>query len=145
MGAWGEASFHNDSACDWTAGFAEAGNFEQVAETLREAAQPPGVYLDADVCCEALAACEVVARLKGQWGERDAYSEAVDAWVVGNPREVPGAVTALALAAIDRITGEDSELAALWREGEDGGAQWIAAVADLRRRVAAAPALEGGL
>ena len=38
-------------------------------------------YLDVDAACEGLAACEVVARLKGNWGARNAYTETVDKWV----------------------------------------------------------------
>ena len=78
------------------------------------------------------AACEVVARLQGRWGVRDAYSKAVDDWVVAHP-QMPGRHIVIdALEVIDRIAGASSELAELWK-GQD---VWAKAVADLRARVA---------
>jgi hypothetical protein len=93
-------------------------------------------YLDSDPACEALAACEVIARLKGNTGPRDASTETVDAWVAAHPQPVSPDLVRLATAAIDRILGENSELAELWAES-DSADEWRTAVEDLRRRVAA--------
>ncbi|MBX3468564.1 MAG: DUF4259 domain-containing protein [Planctomycetes bacterium] len=91
-------------------------------------------YLDADVACEALAACEVLARLAGRPGYQNAYTESVDDWVAAHADlAVPPALVARATAVIDRVLGERSELAELWDEGD--GAPWRATVDDLRRRV----------
>lgn len=130
MGAWGPDTFENDIACDWAADFADEGSLDEVRDAIEAAGG--GEYVDADVGCEALAACEVLARLAGRFGKRDAYTELLDAWVTASARPVPPELVDGALRAIDRITGADSELAELWA----GDGEWLAAVADLRRRVA---------
>ena len=38
-------------------------------------------YLEVDEATEALAAAETIARLQGNWGVQDAYTESVDTWV----------------------------------------------------------------
>jgi len=92
-------------------------------------------FLDADVACDALAACEVLARLQGRSGYTNAHTEAVDQWVAARgDRIVPSReLLARASAAIDRILGEDSELSELW--DESGGEEWREAVEDLHRRL----------
>jgi hypothetical protein len=90
--------------------------------------------LDSDEACRALAACEVIARLKGNWGKRDAYTERVDKWVEAHPQTPPPDLVTLALSAIDRIRTEPSELLELWEESS--AEKWQASVDDLRRRVA---------
>jgi hypothetical protein len=67
----------------------------------------------------------------GQRGTKDAYSEKIDRWVEANPTKVPEELRQRALKAIDRITGEHSELSSLWEGSED----WIKAVMDLKSRV----------
>jgi hypothetical protein len=135
MSAWGHDTFDNDAAGDWAYRLEECADLTLVAETLALVLDAPGGYLDADAACEALAACEVVARLRGRHGKRDTYTEVVDAWVAAHPGQPPPEVVARALAAIERVLGPGSELAELWQDGADTDA-WRAAVADLRARVA---------
>lgn len=83
--------------------------------------------------CHALAAAEILARLQGNPGYKNAFTEKVDRWVEIHPQTPPKELLQRAEAVIDRILGERSELSALraaakredWREG----------VADLRRRL----------
>jgi hypothetical protein len=134
MGAWSESAFGNDMACDWTADFAENPGLELVESALREVVDTEG-YLESDEGACALAACEVIARLKGNWGEKDVYSEDIDTWVEANPQDVPQELVDLAVAVLDRMVGPESELAELWSETENDGQAWKGEVADLRRRV----------
>ena len=90
-------------------------------------------YLDSDLGCNALAACEVLARLRGQAGYTDAYTEKVDKWVAMHQIIPSTEILSRASAAIDRILADNSELSELWDEG--GGDEWRAAVEDLRRRL----------
>jgi hypothetical protein len=106
-----------------------------VEETLARAIDVGDDDLDADASCEALAACEVVARLKGNWGVRDAYTETLDEWVREHAAAPSGELVSQALAAIDRVLTAPSELLELWAESDDN-AGWRGAVADLRARVA---------
>ncbi len=93
-------------------------------------------YLESDPACEALAAAEVIARLKGHWGVRDASTEAVDEWVEAHPGTPPAGLVTLAVAAIDRVLTEPSELLELWSDSADLD-KWKAALTDLRARVSA--------
>src|SRR5262249_9479993 len=111
MGAWGTGNFDNDTANDWAADFVEVGDLSLVREVLEKvAATTVEEYLKQRVSCYALAACEVIARLKGNWGTRDNYSEKVDDWVQANPTEPSRDLVQLALRAIDRIVTAPSEL-----------------------------------
>lgn len=134
MGAWGTDTFENDAACDWASDFAEDGRLGMVEDALDLALDEPDDLTDASVCCEALAACEVLARLKGNFGQQDAYTEDLDAWIKANPQTPPPALVAKGLKAIDRVTNpEASELRALW--DETGPDEWLAKVNALRARL----------
>lgn len=133
MGAWSEGTFGNDTACDWTGDFLEDPGMHRVLEAIN-AVRGEDEYLDRDPACECLAACEVLARLQGNWGTKDAYSEDLDAWILANPMDVSDDIKRAADAAIERILGRDSELADLWDEDGRNDA-WHATVDDLRRRV----------
>lgn len=133
MGAWSEDTFGNDTACDWVVEFLDSPELEAVSQALDAVLSGDG-YLDSDVACEALAACEVLARLQGNWGLQDAYSEELDLWIEENPQPVETEMVEKAVEAIARIAGDDSELAELWDEGGRNDA-WHSAVDDLARRV----------
>jgi hypothetical protein len=135
MGAWGTGTFENDTACDWARDLEAAADLSPVVETLTRAIEVGDEYLDADVGSEALAACEVVARLKGNWGARDAYTETLDAWVREHATPPSNELISQALGAIDRVLKAPSELLELWDESDEK-AGWHGAVADLRTRVA---------
>jgi hypothetical protein len=133
MGAWGELAFDNDQANDWAYGLDEVDDLSLV-EAAFEAVEAVGDdYLDSDEASDALAACEVIARLRGKPGYQNAYTEKVDLWVAAHPLKVPAALIARASSVIDRVLGEESELAELW--AESGDAKWRAAVEDLRARM----------
>ena len=135
MGAWGAGVFDNDTACDWAHDFGSKSSLDFVAATLDRVLAVGDEYLESDAACEGLAAAEVVARLRGKWGVRNAYSEVVDTWVEAHPTAPSPALVAKARAAIDRILSGSSELLDLWSESHEL-ARWRAAVADLRSRVA---------
>lgn len=133
MGAWGADSFDNDTACDWTTELEESSDLSVVADALGCVIEiDDDEYLESDVACEAIAACEVIARLKGNTGKTDAYTEAVDKWVLAHPQKPSAELVASALATIDRILTADSELAELWEDDPE----WQSAMASLRKRVA---------
>jgi hypothetical protein len=134
MGTWGADSYQNDTACDWSHGLEDVDDLSFVSATIGTVATRDEEYLDSDESCEAIAACEVIARLKGNWGQRDAYTETVDNWVQAHPIQPPDDLVQQALQAIDRILTPPSELMELWGEG---GVieEWRAKMADLRARV----------
>ena len=118
MGAWGFKSFDNDDAADWVYAFEEQGE-ALIAETLKAATveEEDDDYLDASVCCEALAAAEMVAAVKTN--DHTSLSDEAGAALksktdgVATPENV-----ALALEAVKRIRSM-SELRDLWEESEE--------------------------
>src|SRR5512139_44529 len=87
MGAWGERVFENDMALDWACRLEEADDLSVIEEAIDAALAPfdEEDFLDSDVGCEALAACEAIARLKGNVGARTSGTEMVDKWVAAHP------------------------------------------------------------
>ncbi len=135
MGAWDVGTFDNDTASDWAYELHGAEDLALVESAIEAVLITASDYLDADEACEALAACEVIARLRGRWGVRSPHTEAVDAWVEAHPLSPSDELLAHARQAIDRILAEASELRELWDESDERD-QWRAAVAELRARLA---------
>jgi hypothetical protein len=131
MGAWGELAFDNDTANDWAYGLDDVTDLSLVESALDELEDVGDEYLDQDVACNALAACEVLARLLGNFGYRNAYTEKVDNWVVAHPTKPDSALLNRAREAIDRILDEESELRELWEDGDS----WRKSIEDLRQRL----------
>lgn len=131
MGVWGTGAFENDAACDWSADLADACDLTFVTDTLSSAQEVDDDELDIELTCAAVAACEVIARLQGRAGRKDAISDIVDQWVRSHPVRPTPAIVQLAANVLDRVV-EGSELAVLWR----GDSTWLSQVKELRRRVA---------
>src|SRR5450432_135742 len=122
MGAWGGDTFDNDTACDWTYDLEGAEDLSFVRETLARVTAIGSEYLDSDGACAGLAACEVLARLKGNWGVRNAYTGTVDKWVSAHQGQPPADLIATALLVINRVLSPPSELLELWSESD--GKDW---------------------
>jgi len=134
MGTWNFDSFGNDVACDWAYSMEDTEDMGFVEETLRKVADFGEDYLEAPDAEEAIAAAEVVARLKGRFGVRNSYTETVDRWVKRHRIEPDPFVVELAFKAIGRILTDHSELLMLWKESENFDA-WKKSVEDLRARI----------
>ena|SRR5438270_8386453 len=133
MGAWGVLAFDNDDANDWAYDLEKVDDLSLV-ESAFEAVVEAEDYLEAPDALNALAACEVLARLNGKPGYRNAYTGKVDEWVAAHPLTPRAELLGRADAVIDRILGENSELKELWSETDENG-NWLASVKDLRRRL----------
>ena len=132
MGTWDAGSFGNDMAVDWTYGLDEGGT--AYIETALDAVMARGSSeIDAILGVEAVAAAEVVARMRKRPGTKDSYSETADKWVESHGRPPSPELVHKATAAIDRVSQPPSELLELWQEsGED---EWMDAINDLRERL----------
>jgi len=145
MGAWGAGSFDNDVASDWAADLADGGDLAMVRDTLATAARcPADEYLESDEGAEALAAAEVVAAAAGRaikavpMGTSGPHALA---WAGAHPGAGHVDLVELALEALDRVEGAESELAELWAQETAAGAgagsqEWFSEVEDLRNRLA---------
>ncbi|MFC8507407.1 DUF4259 domain-containing protein [Streptomyces sp. NPDC057411] len=136
MGTWDIGPFDNDTAADFSARVDEAAAADKAAVLLaafREVTETGDDYLDSDFAAEAVAAAALVA---AQCPGGDAVTTAY------GPDEripaLPATLRPLAVAALDRVLGEDSELLELWEES--GGEEWKAGVLRLRAVLAGAGA-----
>ncbi len=137
MGAWSHEAFGNDSALDWAFGLEDVDDLSLIEAALAAVLDEPAGALDASPATEALAAIEVVARLRGHASD-EACPDVVQDWVARTRLTPPEPLLRRALAALARVGGDGSELKELWDES-DSAADWLASLADLRRRLLAPP------
>jgi hypothetical protein len=132
MGAWGTGIYDNDDAADW--GYElEAGGVAVLDGAL--AVVPVDDYLDGYDATAAIAAADVVARLKSAGGETSAYAEAVIGWVEANQDVAWQHLVPPALAALERVAQpENNELYELWAE-TDSLEEWLGVLAEVRSRL----------
>lgn len=133
MGAWGIGAFENDDAMDWVWGLDGDNADEVLAETLQNVARAsPAAYLDLQDGANAVAAATIVAAAV-EGGADGLPNEATD--YLGRRTGKPDAeLRRIAIAALDRATGGDSEVAELWDETDDGP-EWRQSIAALRERL----------
>jgi|SRR5262245_10113782 len=136
MGAWGTGSFDNDTACDWAYDLKDTSDLSLIESALDKVLIVGAEYLDASEAEKALAAAEAVARLKGNWGIRDSYTETMDRWVETTRLTPPQALVEKALRGIERALSGPSELLELWGETDEFIA-WEESVKDLSKRLGA--------
>jgi len=135
MGTWDTGSFGNDTAGDWSYGLKSVDDLSYVEDTLDKVLSHGSVSaVPADSAECAVAAAEIVARLRGRWGEESAYTEAADEWVRNHPIRPPQSLVTKTLKALDRLVVPPSELLDLWSEAGDADS-WVANVAELKQRV----------
>lgn len=135
MGTWGTGSFGNDTACDWAFALEKTQDLSYVDSTLQGVLEfGSGTAVPIDEAQSAIAAAEVVARLKGHWGEEDPYSESADNWLRTHPIAPSPELIAKAVAALERILTPPSDLLEEWDEADEAGA-WSESVAELKHRV----------
>jgi hypothetical protein len=136
MGAWGTGIFDNYTACDWAYDLKETSDLSLIESALDKVLKVGAEYLYASEAVEALAAAETVARLKGNWGIRNSYTEKMDKWVETTRLIPQQALIEKALKAIERVLSGPSELLELWGEGEEFTV-WEESVKDLGKRLSA--------
>lgn len=134
MGAWDHTTFGNDDACDWGGDLRSCEDLSLVEQTLGRVNDTGDEYLEAPESSQAIAAAEVLARLQGHFGIRNAYTESVDEWVAAHPSPVPTALARKAHAALDRILTRPSELLELWEESDDFES-WKGTITELKSRI----------
>jgi hypothetical protein len=112
MGTWGPGAFDNDAACDWSADLTEADDLSLVENTLSSAEEADEDELDLDLACEAIAACEVVARLQGRGSRPSANTAELDQWIKARAERPSPRLVRSASNVLDRVVSS-SDLAPL--------------------------------
>lgn len=124
MGTWGTGAFDNDAASDWSSDLTDAGDLSLVEDTLSSAEEAEEDELDLDLACEAIAACEVVARLQERGNRQSANMDEIDSWIRSIAAKPSPSMVRSATNVLDRVA-KSSELAPLRDSARD-----------LRKRVA---------
>ncbi|WP_412537956.1 DUF4259 domain-containing protein [Longispora sp. K20-0274] len=132
MGTWDIGPFDNDSAADWCADLHDADPAERVGLirlALSEAAAETD-FLDSREGEHAIAsAAIIVSQLPGGVPLTSSYGP--DFLTGGGRMDVPADLPALAVRALDRVLGANSEWFELWGEAGDPEAAF-AVVRELR-------------
>ena len=115
MGAWGSGPFENDDAADWSDQLTDGGGPEVVSEALRAVLGTTAPR--AHAASSAVGAAAIVAAGLGVSGVE--LPEDLSDWLAGIDAATWPPLAAEAVRALDRVL-EDSELADLWGEGDDG-------------------------
>jgi len=122
MGAWDSDPFGNDMACDWVYDVEKTTGLELIEKTLDNVLAVGDDYLDSFEAEQGIAAADTIARLRGHFYVRNAYTEALDKWVAKQKVEVPQELVNRAIQVVDRVMTEPSEPLELWEES--GGDDW---------------------
>lgn len=131
MGAWDTTSFGNDTALDWVSELEASEDLTYIEDAIDAVLDEDEEYLEGPIAETAIAAAEVLACLRGRMAVDGDYPEEVTEWVKEHPMKLSEEVRQRAIAALERIQGEESELAELW----EGNEEWKASMADLRKRL----------
>ncbi|MBS2963452.1 DUF4259 domain-containing protein [Actinocrinis puniceicyclus] len=114
MGTWQVGPFDNDDAMDFFDEVEETPDSEvppKLRETLVAVVERPGKVELQEGHVAVAAACLVAA---GRSRAAATGNSSVDAWLTAHRPQVTAEDQRVALAALDRVTGPDSEWMALW-------------------------------
>jgi Domain of unknown function (DUF4259) len=140
MGTWDVGPFNNDTA-DWCGDLHDAAGDQRlplIRATLSAVVDNDDKYLANRLADRAIAAAAVVAfQLPG--GEPIVTPYAPNFLLEGGTLDVPGDIPALALRALDRIVGNDSEWRDRW-EDADSYANAVGALQTIRANLERAAA-----
>jgi hypothetical protein len=134
MGAWGAGTFENDTACDFAAEVAETSDLKKIQAAFDRVLAVGSGYLDAPDAEEALAAADIVARLRGNFGPQTAYTESIDTWVKKRKLAISDDLVARARQSVARVAMPPSELLELWSES-DQLSTWKSSIDELIGRL----------
>ena len=122
MGTWQVGPFDNDDAMDFFDEVEETPDAQvppKLRETLVAVVERPGQIELAEGHVAVAAACLVAA---GRSRAAATGNSSVDAWLSSHRPVVTAEDQRVALAALDRVTGPDSEWMALWATSPSGAA-----------------------
>lgn len=137
MGTWSEEIFGNDTACDWieevlTSSIDIQVLFESLEPIIKQIKTHDILTITTGEI--ALAACETVARLKGN-SNAEVITQLND-WIEKQTIIVPDTFNLQCIEIVDYILSEKSELKLLWEEaGINYYNNWKSVVTSLKMRL----------
>ena len=131
MGTWGVKSFDNDTALDWVYDLQLSKDDELVRESLHKIINSSNDFFDADTCCCAIAAAEIIVVFKGN--HCPDLPEEVNLWIKNNDLNDVEDLAEMAVNAIEKIKA-NSEIKELWEDSDDYS-EWLDSINDLIERL----------
>ncbi|MFT5881686.1 MAG: hypothetical protein ACI9FG_000172 [Crocinitomicaceae bacterium] len=126
MAAWGTKTFEEDTANDW---IQELIDSEDAREFLSESLSIDPGYIEADQAAIVLAASETLIALLDE-PRAGIPGELVD-WVGDNECDDVSDLPEVALLALAKVLGKESELRDIWSDAEDFD-EWLENVESMR-------------
>jgi len=130
MGTWDVGPFDNDDAADWAYVLQDSNDLSVLEAAF---SVEPG-YLESPDGSLIVAAAEALTALRG--GPSGSMTPETESWVDAHRALDTSPLVPLALQALDRVLGQESELRELWEENDEEFPNWEASVQDLRARLA---------
>jgi hypothetical protein len=118
MGAWGKGIYDNDDACDFVGEVVDSLDLSRINAAVNEVLNA-NQYLEAPLAAQGLVAADVVARLRGQWGDRNSYTGVIAQWVERAKVSASDELLVKARQVVQRVRTEPSELLELWSDDPD--------------------------
>ena len=118
MGAWGKGIYDNDDACDFVGEVVDSLDLSRIDAAVDEVLNA-NQYLEAPLAAQGLVAADVVARLRGQWGDRNSYTGVIAQWAERAKVSASDELLLKARQVVQRVRTEPSELLELWSDDPD--------------------------
>lgn len=134
MTIWSVLPFDNSRGSAWVYALSETSDLTLIASTLGRLEGQEVIRLDQGVICEAIAACEVVARLNGNRQESNEFTDLVDHWIARRSIAASSGLTARARAVLARLLDLEPDLSSLSQS--ISSADWRVALISLDNRLA---------
>ena len=132
MAAWGAGPFENDRAFYWAVYLKDSSDFEPPREAIVRVMEEP--YVSTNEGFRGIAACEAVAIAHGAFPPpSELVPEEVFEWAKRVSVRQDLELVKMAVQALERIEGEQSELRDIWHEADDPS--WALKNLELRGRL----------
>ncbi|HEY5330438.1 MAG TPA: DUF4259 domain-containing protein [Acidobacteriaceae bacterium] len=118
MGAWGKGIYDNDDACDFVGEVVDSLDLSRIHAAVNEVLNANHT-LEAPLAAQGLVAADVVARLRGQWGDRNSYTGVIAQWAERANVTASDELLLKARQVVHRVRTEPSELLELWSDDPD--------------------------
>lgn len=135
MGAWGHRTFEDDTSLDQIEDWMEAADpIDQMAQAIETALASQ--YLDyTDGHSISVAAAVLDYALVGTDPEEDTDLDGLQVWLEALGQDRLRLLLPGVLSGLDRLLGEESELAELWAENEEAYPAWRQVLLDRQVRL----------
>jgi Domain of unknown function (DUF4259) len=130
MGTWGTGAFDNDAASDWLLDLSRQTDLAYIEQTIDKTLADSHAA-DAE---EAIAAAEVVARLQGNYGIRNASTRTADEWCTRVKLTPAVSLIDKSKLLIVRVQTEPSSLLSAHKQGK-AYELWKQSLSDLANRL----------